>query len=50
MTLDELKSRLKGIEWNDIEFKEATFAPPRDIYETVSAFSNTETVRLRFEV
>jgi ATP-dependent DNA helicase RecG len=42
MTLDELKARLNGIEWNDIEFKAATFAPPRDIYDTVSAFSNTK--------
>lgn len=41
MTLDELKIRLDGLEWNDIEFKEAAWQVPKDIYETVSAFSNT---------
>jgi ATP-dependent DNA helicase RecG len=41
MTLDELKARLEGLEWTDIEFKEAAWQVPRDIYETVSAFSNT---------
>ncbi len=38
----ELIERLKGYEWNDIEFKEARQAVPRNAYETVSAFSNTE--------
>ena len=38
----ELIERLKGYEWNDIEFKEARRAVPRNAYETVSAFSNTE--------
>jgi hypothetical protein len=33
MTLDELKARLDGLEWNDIEFKEAAWQVPRDIYE-----------------
>ena len=31
MTLDELKCRLAGLEWNDIEFKEASWQVPRDI-------------------
>ena len=38
----ELIKRLNGYEWNDIEFKEARGAVPRNAYETVSAFSNTE--------
>ena len=38
----ELIERLKGYEWNDIEFKEARHTVPRNAYETVSAFSNTE--------
>ena len=38
----ELIERLKGYEWNDIEFKEARRAVPRNAYETVSSFSNTE--------
>ena len=38
----ELIKRLKGYEWTDIEFKEARQAVPRNAYETVSAFSNTE--------
>ena len=38
----ELIERLKGYEWNDIEFKEARRDVPRNAYETVSAFSNTE--------
>ena len=42
MDRDELIERLKGYEWNDIEFKEARQAVPRNAYETVSAFSNTE--------
>lgn len=37
----ELLERLKGYEWNDIEFKEATWAVPNSAYETVSAFANT---------
>ena len=42
MNRDELIERLKGYEWRDVEFKEAQFAVPKDVYETVSAFSNTE--------
>ena len=38
----ELIERLKGYEWNDIEFKKAQRGVPDSAYETVSAFSNTE--------
>lgn len=41
MDLSELKQLLDGYEWNDVEFKEAQTAVPRNSYETVSAFSNT---------
>ncbi|MEP6672789.1 MAG: RNA-binding domain-containing protein [Chthoniobacter sp.] len=41
MTLEELKVRLKQIEWRDIEYKEATQDVPKRIYKTVSAFANT---------
>ena len=41
MTIRELKTRLKEIEWNDIEFKEAQNEVPKSAYETVSAFANT---------
>ena len=34
--------RLKGYEWNDVEFKRAQRGVPDSAYETVSAFSNTE--------
>ena len=37
----ELIKRLNGYEWNDVEFKEARRAVPKNAYETVSAFSNT---------
>ena len=37
----ELIERLKGYEWNDVEFKKAQWAAPKSAYETVSAFSNT---------
>ena len=46
----ELIERLKGYEWNDVEFKEARRAVLRNAYETVSAFSNTEGGRLVFGV
>ena len=42
MKKEELIERLKGYEWNDIEFKEARRAVPKNAYETVSAFANTE--------
>ncbi len=50
MNRDELLERLRGIEWTDVEFKEARNAVPRDAYETVSAFSNTEGGYLVFGV
>ena len=37
----ELIERLKGYEWNDIEFKRAQRGVPDSAYETVSAFSNS---------
>ena len=46
----ELIKRLKGYEWNDVEFKEARRAVPRSAYETVSAFANTEGGYLVFGV
>ncbi len=42
MEKKELIERLKGYEWTDIEFKEARSAIPKNAYETVSAFANTE--------
>ena len=41
MTRDELLERLKGHEWNDIEFKSAQNDVSKTAYETVSAFANT---------
>lgn len=41
MKREELIERLKGYEWNDIEFKMAQRGVPKTAYETVSAFSNT---------
>ena len=38
----ELVERLKGYEWNDVEFKRAQRGVPDSAYETVSAISNTE--------
>ena len=38
----ELIERLRGYEWNDVEFKRAQRGVPESAYETVSAFSNTE--------
>jgi ATP-dependent DNA helicase RecG len=42
MTKDELIERLARYEWRDVEFKEARRAVPRNAYESVSAFANTE--------
>lgn len=50
MDRDELIERLKGYEWNDVEFKEARHAVPRNAYETVSAFANTDGGHLVFGV
>ncbi len=41
MTKDELLARLKGFEWNDVEFKLGQRGVPDSSYETVSAFANT---------
>lgn len=46
----ELIERLKGYEWNDIEFKEARVKVPKSAFETVSAFANTEGGHLVFGV
>ncbi len=50
MDREELIERLKGYEWNDVEFKEARHAVPKDAYETVSAFANTDGGHLVFGV
>lgn len=50
MTRDDLLAALQSIEWNDIEFKEAAWAVPRDALSTVSAFANTEGGHLVFGV
>lgn len=50
MTRDELLTRLNSIEWNDIEFKEAAWAVPRDALSTVSAFANTAGGHLVFGI
>ena len=41
MKREEIIERLKGYEWNDVEFKEAQRGVPKNAYETVSAFANT---------
>ncbi|QCQ88308.1 AAA family ATPase [Pseudomonas aeruginosa] len=41
MTREELLDRLQSIEWDDIEFKEASWAVPKDALSSVSAFANT---------
>ena len=41
MTKVELLYRLKDIEWDDLEVKEASGGIPKSMWETVSAFSNT---------
>ena len=46
----ELIERLRGYEWNDVEFKRAQRGVPDSAYETVSAFSNTEGGRLVFGI
>jgi ATP-dependent DNA helicase RecG len=50
MTKDELIARLHSIEWSDIEFKEASWAIPKDALSTVSAFANTAGGHLVFGV
>lgn len=41
MTKKELVARLRDIEWEDFEVKAAKSELPKNIWETVSAFSNT---------
>ena len=41
MTKEELLKRLTDIEWEDFECKEALYKLPDNVWETVSAFSNT---------
>ena len=50
MTHDELVARLGSPEWRDVEFKTARRAVPRNAYETVSAFANTDGGHLVFGV
>ena len=50
MTQNELMALLNAHEWRDVEFKEAQREVPRNAYETVSAFANTEGGHLVFGV
>jgi len=50
MNRDELLRRLQSSEWDDIEFKEAGWAVPKDALSTVSAFANTSGGYLVFGV
>ena len=40
MTKEELLKRLRSVEWDDFEVKAAKSDLPKNIWETVSAFSN----------
>jgi ATP-dependent DNA helicase RecG len=40
MTKQELLEKLTDIEWDDFEVKEASSELPKNIWETVSSFSN----------
>ena len=50
MNQEELIQLLSAHEWNDVEFKEAQQAVPKNAYETVSAFANTAGGHLVFGV
>jgi ATP-dependent DNA helicase RecG len=50
MTRDELLDRLRSVEWNDIELKEASWKAPKSALSTVSAFANTEGGHLVFGI
>ncbi len=50
MNQDELIQLLSAHEWNDVEFKEAQQAVPKNAYETVSAFANTAGGHLVFGI
>lgn len=41
MTKDELVAKLHDIEWEDFEVKTAKSELPKNVWESVSAFSNT---------
>ena len=41
MDKNTLLQRLSDIEWSDFEVKKASSELPKDVWETVSAFSNT---------
>ncbi len=41
MTKSKLLKRIKDIEWEDFEVKEASQALPKSVWETVRSFSNT---------
>ncbi|MDR3047814.1 MAG: hypothetical protein LBU51_09470 [Bacteroidales bacterium] len=41
MTKQKLLEHLQDIEWDDFEVKTARTDVPKDVWETVSAFSNT---------
>ena len=50
MNDQELLKLLSAHEWNDVEFKEAKIGVPKNAYESVSAFANTEGGHLVFGV
>lgn len=50
MTEQEILDILSQHEWKDVEFKEAKTAVPKNAYESVSAFANTEGGHLVFGV
>jgi predicted HTH transcriptional regulator len=50
MNKEELINLLSSHEWKEVEFKEARTAVPKNSYETVSAFANTEGGHLVFGV
>lgn len=50
MNKDELLNLLSSHEWKEVEFKEARTAVPKNSYETVSAFANTDGGHLVFGV
>lgn len=41
MTKEELLIKLRNIEWDDFEVKEAKGELPKNVWDTVSAFANT---------